>query len=156
MYSTISTGRMLLIHSYPLRYVTINPPLAHFFSVAGFTHGKYINIACDFYFDGASCRLPTVAPTMLALAPQMRRAFFFSSMSAPVFVAIHTAPHDKSMRYFLAGFAAHLAFFSITPSGSILACTSPVQNATIAHGFRCAIFSRPLFATLAHRSRLVL
>ena len=65
---------MLLIHSYPLRYVAIDTPLAHFFSVAGFTHGKYINIACDLYFDGASCRLPTIAPTMLSLAPQMRRA----------------------------------------------------------------------------------
>ena len=75
---------MLLIHSYPLRYVAIDTPLAHFFSIAGFAHGKYINIACDLYFDGASCRLPTIAPTMLSLAPQMRRAVFF----VPILVII--------------------------------------------------------------------
>jgi len=75
---------MLLIHSYPLRYVAIDTPLAHFFSVAGFTHGKYINIACDLYFDGASCRLPTITPTMFPLAPHMRRAVFF----VPILVII--------------------------------------------------------------------
>ena len=79
---------MLLIHFYPLRYVAIDTPLAHFFSVAGFTHGKYINIACDLYFDGASCRLPTIAPTMLSLAPQMRRAV--SAVSAFIVIASTT------------------------------------------------------------------
>ena len=77
----------MLIHSYPLRHVAIDTPLAHFFSIAGFAHGKYINIASDLYFDGASCRLPTIAPTMLSLAPQMRRAFFF----VPILVIIARA-----------------------------------------------------------------
>lgn len=79
---------MLLIHSYPLRYVAIDTPLAHFFSVAGFTHGKYINIACDLYFDGASCRLPAITPTMLPFTPQMHRAV--SAVSAFIVIASTT------------------------------------------------------------------